>query len=85
MKNVTKAFAVIVLTAASFAAFAATEISTIPANAQSIGVINASVSSGNLSDLQSRLAMKAAEQGATSYRVISAGGDNHLYGSAVII
>lgn len=84
MKNVTKAFAVIVLTAASFATVAATEVNAVPVKGHSIGVINASVVGANLSDLQDKLAAKATEHGATSYRITSAGGDNHLYGTAEI-
>jgi multiple stress resistance protein BhsA len=84
MKNLTKAFAVIVLTAASFATVAATEVNAVPVKEQSIGVINASAVGNNLSDLQDKLAAKATEHGATSYRIISAGGDNHLYGTAEI-
>lgn len=84
MKNVTKAFAVIVLTAASFATVAATEVNAVPVKEQSIGVINASAVGTNLSDLQDKLAAKANEHGATSYRIISAGGDNYLYGTAEI-
>ncbi|KAB7893341.1 DUF1471 domain-containing protein [Rouxiella sp. S1S-2] len=84
MKNITKAFAVIVLTAASFATFAATEVNAVPVKGQSIGVINASAVGSNLSDLQDKLAAKANEHGATSYRIISAGGDNYLYGTAEI-
>lgn len=84
MKNVTKTITAIVLTAASFATFAATEVSAVPVNAQEQGVINASAFGNNLGDLQASLAAKAADRGATSYRIISASGNNHLYGTAVI-
>lgn len=84
MKKLTKAFVVIALTAASFATVAATEVSAVAVKGQSIGVINASSVGTNLSDLQDKLAAKATEHGATSYRIISAGGDNHLYGTAEI-
>ncbi|WLS80521.1 DUF1471 domain-containing protein [Erwinia pyri] len=84
MKNVTKAITAIVLTAASFATFAATEVTTVPAGAQEQGVINASAFGNNLGDLQKSLAAKATEQGATSFRITSASGNNHLYGTAVI-
>ncbi|MGP9437003.1 multiple stress resistance protein BhsA [Ewingella sp. AOP8-B2-18] len=84
MKNVTKALAVIVLTAASFATIAATEVNAVPVKEQSIGVINASAVGTNLSDLQDKLAAKANEHGATSYRIISADGDNYLHGTAEI-
>ncbi|MCC3717429.1 DUF1471 domain-containing protein [Rouxiella badensis] len=82
MKNLTKAFAVIALSTASFATFAATEVSSAPAGEQSIGVVSASTGASDLTSLQGKLAAKAAQEGATSYRIISAGGDNYLYGTA---
>ncbi|WP_369788695.1 YdgH/BhsA/McbA-like domain containing protein [Rouxiella sp. WC2420] len=84
MKNLTKAFAVIALTTASFATFAATEVNMAPAGSQSAGVVSASVNGGDLSSLQGKLAAKASQEGASSYRIISAGGENHLYGTAEI-
>jgi len=84
MKNLTKAITAIVFTAASFTTLAATEVSTVPVNAQRQGVINASVFGNNLDELQKSLAEKAAGQGATSFQIISASGNNHLYGTAVI-
>lgn len=84
MKNLTKAFAVIALTTASFASFAATEVDMAPTGAQSIGTVSAATNGNNLSALQGKLAAKAAEQGASSYRIVSAGGDNHLFGTAEI-
>ena len=47
MKNLTKAFAVIALTTASFATFAATEVNSAPTGAQSIGVVSAATNSGD--------------------------------------
>lgn len=38
----------------------------------------------NLDDLQDKLAEKAREQGAKGFVVNSAGGDNHMYGTATI-
>ena len=84
MKNLTKAFAVIALTTASFATFAATEVNSAPTGAQSIGVISASTNSSDLSTLQGKLAAKAAQEGASSYRIVSAGGESHMYGTAEI-
>jgi multiple stress resistance protein BhsA len=84
MKNLTKAFAVIALTTASFATFAATEVNSAPTGAQSMGVVSASTNSSDLSTLQSKLAAKAAQEGASSYRIVSAGGENHLFGTAEI-
>ncbi|BBS36412.1 DUF1471 family periplasmic protein McbA [Enterobacter cloacae complex sp. 2024EL-00215] len=48
--------------------------------AGSVSVSNAS----NLDDLQDKLAEKAREQGAKGFVVNSAGGDNHMYGTATI-
>ncbi len=84
MKNLTKAFAVIALTTASFATFAATEVNMAPNDSQSLGTVSASTNDGNLSALQGKLAAKAAQEGASSYRITSAGGENHLYGTAEI-
>ncbi|WP_369788692.1 YdgH/BhsA/McbA-like domain containing protein [Rouxiella sp. WC2420] len=84
MKNLTKAIAVIALTTASFATFAATEVNSAPAGAQSVGVVSASTNGDDLTTLQGKLAAKAAKEGASSYRIISAGGENHLYGTAEI-
>jgi multiple stress resistance protein BhsA len=82
MKNLTKALAVIALSTASFATFAATEVSMAPAGEQSIGTVSASTNGGDLSTLQGKLAAKAAQEGATSYRIVAAGGENHMYGTA---
>jgi len=38
----------------------------------------------NLDDLQSKLAEKAREQGATGFTVESASGDNKMFGTATI-
>lgn len=84
MKTLTKAFAVIALTSASFATLAATEVSMAPGGQHSAGVVSASTNTDNLSTLQGKLAAKAAQEGASSYRIISAGGENHLYGTAEI-
>ncbi|KQN47686.1 multiple stress resistance protein BhsA [Serratia sp. Leaf50] len=84
MKNLTKAFAVIALTTVSFATFAATEVQMAPAGSQSIGMVSAATNGNDLSGLQGKLAAKAAQEGASSYRIISAGGENHLYGTAEI-
>ncbi len=84
MKNLTKAFAVIALTTASFATFAATEVNMAPAGEHSVGMVSASTNGDDLTSLQGKLAAKAAQEGASSYRIISAGGENHLYGTAEI-
>lgn len=82
MKNIVKALSLIVLSAASLPALAATEVSARPAGQQPVGVISESVTGGNLNELLSRLDAKAAAQGAGSYRVVSAGGHNVLFGTA---
>lgn len=84
MKNVIKAAALIVITSASLPAFAANQVQYQPAGQQRIGVISASAAGSNLSDLVNRLEAKATAEGAGSYRVISAGGHNSLYGTAEI-
>ncbi|MEG3134514.1 YdgH/BhsA/McbA-like domain containing protein [Rouxiella sp. T17] len=84
MKNLTKVFAVIALTSASFATLAATEVNMAPAGAQSIGTVSAATNGNDISTLQGKLAAKAAQEGASSYRIVAAGGDNHLYGTAEI-
>ena len=84
MKNVIKAAALIVITSASIPAFSATQVQSQPAGQQRIGVISASAAGSNLSELVNRLDAKATAEGAGSYRVISAGGRNSLYGTAEI-
>ena len=74
MKNV-KIFATAALLAtASFATFAADLPTSQPAaDAQKIGVVTVS-GAANLSALESELASKAAASGASSYRIVAAGG-----------
>lgn len=84
MKNVIKAFALIVVAAASLPVLAASEVTANMANQQPVGVITASTAGSNLSELLNQLDAKARAEGASSYRVISAGGRNYLYGTAEI-
>ncbi|MBU9814088.1 DUF1471 domain-containing protein [Rahnella sp. C60] len=81
MKNIAMTIAALTLATASFSTLAATEVQSAPAGEQTIGTVSAS-SNGNLSTLQSKLNAKATEAGATSYRIIGASGENHLYGTA---
>jgi len=81
MKNIAMTLAALTLATASFSALAATEVQSAPAGEQTIGTISAS-SNGNLSTLQSKLNAKATEAGASSYRIIGASGENHMYGTA---
>ncbi|TQI82516.1 uncharacterized protein DUF1471 [Serratia fonticola] len=83
MKNI-KFFAAVLLTSASFASIAADQVTSQPAaDAQKIGVVSVSGAS-NLSALEAELANKAAASGANAYRIVSAGGQNKLYGTAEI-
>jgi len=83
MKTIAMTFAALTLATASFATLAATEGQAAPAGQQVLGTISAS-STGSLSTLQSKLNAKASEAGASSYRIIGASGENHLYGTAEI-
>jgi multiple stress resistance protein BhsA len=85
MKNLTKVLAVIALSAASFTTLAAaTAVSSQPNGEHKIGEVSASTNSDDLSALQRNLASEASEEGARSYHITSAGGENHLYGTAEI-
>ncbi|WP_134705836.1 DUF1471 domain-containing protein [Rahnella sp. CJA17(1/100)] len=81
MKTIAMTIAALTLAAASFSTLAATEVQSVPAGEQTIGTVSAS-SNGDLSTLQSKLNAKATEAGASSYRIIGASGENHLYGTA---
>lgn len=81
MKNLTLAIAAIILSTASISSFAAQEVTSQPAGQRSFGVVSATTTS-TLTDLQSELAAKATAEGATSYRIIGAGGNDTLRGSA---
>ncbi|MCC3701011.1 multiple stress resistance protein BhsA [Rouxiella badensis] len=81
MKNLTMIFAALALATGSFSTLAATEVTQAPAGSQKIGVVSAT-SSSDLSSLERNLNAKAEEAGASSFRIISASGDNHLYGTA---
>lgn len=84
MKNIKIFATAILLTTASFASVAADQLNSQPAaNAQKIGVVSVSGAS-NLSTLEAELASKAAASGASSYRIVSAGGQNKLHGTAEI-
>ena len=81
MKTIAMTIAALTLATASFSALAATEVQSAPAGEQTIGTVSAS-SNGDLSTLQSKLNAKATEAGASSYRIIGASGENHMYGTA---
>jgi len=83
MKTIKMTLAAIALTTVSFAGFAADQVSNTPEQQQQIGVVSASGAS-NLSSLEARLAVKAEQAGAKSFRITSASGNNKLPGTAVI-
>jgi multiple stress resistance protein BhsA len=85
MKNIALTVAGLALLSASFTTLAAaTEVNQQPANTQSMGTISASENSGNLSSLEQTLSEQATENGASSFRIISASGNNQLFGTAEI-
>ncbi|MBH3136092.1 DUF1471 domain-containing protein [Serratia marcescens] len=68
----------------SFATFAAEPINSQQAdNLTATGIVSAGHAT-TLSSLEKKLAAKADAQGASSYRIISAGGNNMLSGTAII-
>lgn len=76
---------VITITAFAFMAtnsFAA-EQATSCANYEKIGVVSAS-NVKTLDELNTKLNNSAEKAGATCYRIVSAGGNNYLYGNAEI-
>ena len=81
MKTLAMTIAALTLATASFSTLAATEVQSAPAGQQSIGVVGASTT-GSISGLQSELNAKAAQAGASSYRIIGASGNNQMYGTA---
>ena len=83
MKIIKMTLAAIALTTVSFAGFAADQVSSAPEQQQEIGVVSASGAS-NLTSLEARLAAKAEQAGAKSFRITSASGNNKLHGTAVI-
>jgi multiple stress resistance protein BhsA len=82
MKNLKLAIAAIALSTLSFASLAAQEVSERPANQSPIGMVSANSVSGSVTDLTSKLGAKADAADASSYRVITAGGNNLLHGTA---
>lgn len=83
MKSI-KYFAVAAtLSLASFATFAAQEVSQPAAGAQKIGVVTASGAT-TLDSLENDLANQAKEAGASSYRITSVTGNNLMNASAVL-
>lgn len=83
MKNVNILAIAAVLSALSFASFAATEVQSTPVDQQKIGTISATAGA-NLTSLEDQLAQKADSAGAKSFRITSVSGPNSLHGTAVI-
>lgn len=76
--------AVLTFTAAmASSAFAAQEVNQ-PQGLQKIGSVSDSSSATSLADLEAKLHAKAAEAGASAFRITSAGGNNTLSGTADI-
>ncbi|EIC85627.1 YdgH/BhsA/McbA-like domain containing protein [Serratia sp. M24T3] len=83
MKSI-KYFAVAAtLSLASFATFAAQEVSQPTDGAQKIGVVTASGAT-TLDSLETDLANQAKQAGASSYRITSVTGNNLMNASAVL-
>lgn len=84
MESVKNFATILLLIAVTFASVAVDLPSSQPAaNAHKIGVVSVS-STDNLSMLENELASKAAALGAYSYRIVAAGGQNKLFGTAEI-
>lgn len=83
MKSIKITLAALALTTVSFAGFAADQVSNAPLQQQQVGVVAAGGAS-NLSSLEAKLAAKAEQAGAKSFRITSTSGDNKLHGTAVI-
>lgn len=78
-------FAVLTLTAASasFSSFAAEEVTHVQ-GLQHIGTVSDSSGALTLSELESNLQAKATSAGASAFRIVAAGGNNALHGTAEI-
>jgi len=83
MKSLKMTLAALALASVSFGSFAADLVHNQPADQQESGVITVSGAS-DLSSLEASLAAKADAAGAKSFRIIGAGGNNQLHGTAVI-
>lgn len=83
MKRITTLAVSTVLSSLSFASFAAVEVQSAPVGQQKIGTISADAGT-NLGSLEDKLAQKASEMGATSFRITSVNGPNALHGTAVL-
>lgn len=82
MKNVTATLLATALVVFSTASWAATEVTSADGQ-RSVGSVSVS-GADTLSDLQQQLAQKADQQGASSFKIVSAGGDDKYYGVATL-
>jgi hypothetical protein len=84
MKNIKYFAAAAAIAMTSFATFAAESVDLQQATSLSASGVVSAGHATTLSSLEAKLAAKAEAQGASSYRIISAGGNNMLSGTAVI-
>ncbi|HHL0037076.1 TPA: DUF1471 domain-containing protein [Enterobacter mori] len=86
MKNIIKTTVAIIALSASALSYAASPQVVSRSEAASLEKIGVVSSGGfnSLDELSASLAMKAADAGATHYRVIGASGNNKLSGSAIL-
>ncbi|CAI0873330.1 multiple stress resistance protein BhsA [Serratia grimesii] len=84
MKNIKYFAAAAVIAMTSFATLAAEPIDMQQATSLTASGVVSAGHATTLSSLEAKLAAKADAQGASSYRIISAGGNNMLSGTAVI-
>ncbi|NOJ99583.1 DUF1471 domain-containing protein, partial [Corallococcus coralloides] len=73
----------LILGSVSASSFAAME-TTMPQGMTRIGTISDSSGATTLSELDANLAAKAQAAGASSYRIVAAGGNNVFFGTADI-
>lgn len=83
MKNVKMILAAVILGSVSVSSFAAME-TTMPQGMTLIGSVSDSSGATTLSELNANLAAKAQAAGASRYRIVAAGGNNALFGTADI-
>ncbi|CAI0784933.1 multiple stress resistance protein BhsA [Serratia proteamaculans] len=84
MKSIKYFAAAAAIAMTSFATFAAEPVDLQQATRLTASGVVSAGHATTLSSLESKLAAKAEAQGASSYRIISAGGNNMLSGTAVI-
>ncbi|MGR7122783.1 YdgH/BhsA/McbA-like domain containing protein [Klebsiella aerogenes] len=86
MKNIIKTTAAIIALSATTLSYAASPQMVSRSEAASLQKIGVVSSGGftSLDDLDASLAMKAADAGASHYRIVSASGNNKLSGMAVL-